>query len=277
MANKKTKRRSNWTPPRTASSAPGGATSATTGKSNARAAEQTQASAANRQARKEEARRQREAFRRKESRRRTMRTVGIVVVAVAVIAGIAIALVSRGGGKPAGKQNLNPATLPGILRTAPPWPADQDQLRDRLDAMGFPVLSSEGVVQHIHMYVQVFVDGKQTPVPALIGIGTDSNGTFFSDLHTHDATGIVHLESQSSDRFTLGQFFDVWGVYFTKSCVGNLCASGDKTLQVFDNGKAVTGDPTNLVLRQHHVYVVAYGTPAELPDPIPAEYPPNGP
>jgi hypothetical protein len=301
MANKKTKRRSNWSPPRTASLGSGGSRSAAPERADSgnsgnsqktlktpappakRAVQtppvnrQTQAAAANRQARKEEARRQREAFRKKAARRRTLRTVGIAVGAAVVVVGIVLALTLRGGGKPAGKQGIDPATLPGILKTAPPWPANNTQLKDRLDAMGFPILSAEGVTQHIHMDLQVFVNGKQEEVPALIGIGSDANGTFFSDLHTHDATGIVHLESQTNDRFTLGQFFDVWGVYFTKSCVGSLCTSGDQTLQVFDNGTKVSGDPTKIVFRQHHTYVVAYGTPDQLPNPIPDSYPPNGP
>src|SRR5205823_1101980 len=83
----------------------------------------------------------------------------------------------------------------------------------------------------------IFVDGKPVTVPAQIGIGTDGS---FAELHTHDATGIIHFESPTQANFTLGQFFDDWGVFFTKSCIGSLCNSGDKTLQIFVNGNPVS-------------------------------------
>jgi len=31
-----------------------------------------------------------------------------------------------------------------------------------------------------------------------------------SPLHTHDATGLVHVESNAARNFTLGEFLDVW-------------------------------------------------------------------
>jgi sulfur carrier protein ThiS len=31
-----------------------------------------------------------------------------------------------------------------------------------------------------------------------------------SPLHTHDATGLIHVESNAAKNFTLGEFLDVW-------------------------------------------------------------------
>src|SRR5205823_14298698 len=45
-------------------------------------------------------------------------------------------------------------------------------------------------------------------IPANMGIS--SAPKFISPLHTHDATGVVHVESPTIETFTLGQFFDVW-------------------------------------------------------------------
>jgi hypothetical protein len=47
----------------------------------------------------------------------------------------------------------------------------------------------------------------------------------FSPIHTHDTSGIVHIESPTVRPFTLGQFFDVWGVRFTSDCIGGDCNS----------------------------------------------------
>jgi hypothetical protein len=298
MANKKTKRRSNWSPPRTSGSGRTSTREATAGETPPETARErpaaatarpaqapaagqpAQAPTGNRQARKEEARRQREALRRKAARRRTARLAGIVAVAVAVV--IIVLLVTLGHHKTttAGKGGNtlpNRATLDGILRTAPPWPANNDPtaLNSRLDAIGLHALGAEGTVEHIHMHLDIFVDGKAVTVPAQIGIASD--GSFLAELHTHDATGIIHFESPTQTTFTLGQFFDDWGVYFTKTCIGSLCNSGNKALQVFVNGRALTGDPTKLAFAEHQEIVVAYGTQKELPSPIPSEYPSTGP
>jgi hypothetical protein len=64
----------------------------------------------------------------------------------------------------------------------------------------------------------------------------------------------------------------VWGVRFTPSCLGGYCAGGDQRLRVYADGKAVNGDPTALTLASHQELVVAFGTAAQLPSPIPSTY-----
>jgi hypothetical protein len=74
----------------------------------------------------------------------------------------------------------------------------------------------------------------------------------------------------------LGQFMDVWGVYFTKDCLGNLCNQGDQQLRVFVDGKEYTGDPTLVPLTDLSGIAITYGTEAQLPDPIPSGLPTAG-
>jgi hypothetical protein len=64
----------------------------------------------------------------------------------------------------------------------------------------------------------------------------------------------------------------VWGVRFTPSCLGGSCAGGGRQLRVFVNGQPVRGDPTTLVLAPHQELVVALGTAAQLPSPVPSGY-----
>ena len=71
---------------------------------------------------------------------------------------------------------------------------------------------------------------------------------------------------------TLGQFFAVWGVRFTPSCLGGYCATGGHQLRVQADGLAYRGDPTALVLRPHQELVVGFGTAAQLPSPVPSTY-----
>jgi hypothetical protein len=162
--------------------------------------------------------------------------------------------------------------LPGALNTPPPWPANVGQLQLRLRAIGLSPLGQEGTVVHIHQHLDIYVDGKQYLVPGDLGIG--AGGTFFSDLHTHSTypPGIIHVESATPSSFSLGQFFAVWGVPLSDKCIGSLCAKGSKTLRAWVNGKPVNADPTRIVLVPHQEIVIAFGTPAEVPSPVPSTY-----
>jgi hypothetical protein len=161
--------------------------------------------------------------------------------------------------------------LPGILTTAPPWGPNTGKLQQRLRAIGLPALTAEGQVVHIHQHLDLFVDGK--PVKVADDIGIDPDGGFISPLHTHLQTeGVMHVESPTQERFSLGQFFAVWGVRLDGKCIGGKCASGDKELRVWVDGKPVDGDPTRIVLDEHQEIVIAYGTPKQMPDPVPSTY-----
>ncbi len=163
------------------------------------------------------------------------------------------------------------AALPGVLKTAPPWPANNEKdLQLRLRAIGLDPLRQEGQVVHIHQHLDLYAAGKRVTVPAQLGI--DANGGFISDLHTHDTSGIMHVESPTQRTFTLGQFFAVWGVQLSPSCIGGLCNAGDKRLRTWVNGKPVTADPTRIVLEEHQEIVLAYGTQAQMPKPVPASF-----
>jgi hypothetical protein len=210
-----------------------------------------------------------------------------VLLAVAAVALLAGCGSSGGGAKTsstkstgapaAGAVALGPAfgsmtSLPGVLTSSPPWqPNNADAtLQLRLRKIGLDPLTAEGQAVHIHQHLDIFVEGKQVTVPNQIGIA--SSGGFISDLHTHDATGIMHVESPTVTSFSLGQFFAVWGVRLDARCIGGLCASGAKRVTAWVDGKQVTADPTRIVLAEHQVIVLAYGTPAQDPKPVPKSY-----
>lgn len=163
------------------------------------------------------------------------------------------------------------SSLPGTLRTPPPWgPNNGSALKPRLEAMGLKPLGQEGTVVHIHQHLDLFVDGAKVTVPALIGI-SQSQG-FLSDLHTHDTSGVMHVESATASQYSLGQFFGVWGVQLTPRCLGSLCAGGGRTLKTWVNGRPVAADPTRIVLASHQEIVLAFGTAAQMPKSVPSSY-----
>jgi hypothetical protein len=162
------------------------------------------------------------------------------------------------------------ASLPGLQTGPAPWPAERFLLGQRLALLGLPALSQEGQALHTHQHLDVYVHGKHVVVPA--GIGFDAQLRFLSPLHTHDPSGVIHVESPTIRPFTLGQFFGVWGVRFTKSCVGGYCTRGPNVLRVYVNAKPWRADPTTIRLWEHQEIVVAYGTTKQLPKPIPRSF-----
>ena len=191
--------------------------------------------------------------------------------AVALVAAVAVVTLF---GPHRGGSGTPPATvagtLPGELVGPAPWKANTSLLRGRLEALGLPALSREGTVLHIHQHLDVFVRGRRIAVPA--GIGIDAVGGFISPIHTHDASGIVHVESPDVRTFTLGQLFGVWGVRLSRRCLGGYCARGADRLRVYADGRPFAGDPRVLPLAPHAEIVVAFGTPKQLPRPLPARY-----
>jgi hypothetical protein len=157
------------------------------------------------------------------------------------------------------------AALPGIQKTKAPWKPEYAQLPDRLKPLGLNALSAEVVDYHVHQHLDIFIDGKKTPVPALIGI---DDGAFITELHTHDASGITHVEAAKAFPYTLGQLFGVWGVRLSKNCIGGYCGPS-QPLHVYLNGKPYDGDPNDLVLKDHEEIAIAVGKP---PQNIPSTY-----
>ena len=209
---------------------------------------------------KDLARQQREFVRRRMARARRARQIAWIA-GVAVIVGVGAFLLTNRN-EPAAS-----SSLPGVLTTEAPWPANGAKSAARADALGLP---PEGTTMHEHANVQVFVHGRQEPVPTDIGINP-SPGTIQS-IHTHDDTGTVHLESSQARTFTLGEFFGVWGVRFTPSCLGAYCNDQQNTIRVYVDGRQQTGDLRDVALDDQSVVVVTYGTQEQLPDPIPSTF-----
>jgi hypothetical protein len=131
----------------------------------------------------------------------------------------------------------------------------------------------EMVQYHIHAHLTLLVDGQNIAIPAGIGItpprveqqGFVVNGTCFYWLHTHDTTGVIHVESPTSRLYTLGQFFDIWGMPLTPTQVATFPITPDKPLQVFVDGQAYDGSPNDIELTAHKLITLEVGTSVPPP------------
>ena len=165
----------------------------------------------------------------------------------------------------------SPAGGPTLL-----WPAPSDPLERTVEA-GLEPAPKEGRTNHAHAHLDVFVDGQAILVPAGIGINIeDPEVRYFEDvgsyggiemcdqpcispLHTHDASGIIHTESEDPEPITLGQFFVEWGVELSETCVGEHCAP--TPIAVYIAGEPYEGDPRAIELTDLKVIVIVVGTP----------------
>jgi hypothetical protein len=81
------------------------------------------------------------------------------------------------------------------------------------------LLPMEGTVEHFHPRLTVIINGQQQVIPANIGIPLNTSGQPYGyyPIHTHDASGTIHVESTVVRTFHLHDFFDVWGMPFDQT------------------------------------------------------------
>jgi hypothetical protein len=96
------------------------------------------------------------------------------------------------------------------------------------------------MLMHIHPQLSVKVNGQPVTVPQDIGIdkslwrdhSLDKYGMQgMSPLHTHDGSGMIHVESSVERDYTLGELLDVWG---------GLNTANDKTIKVTINSQPIS-------------------------------------
>jgi hypothetical protein len=187
---------------------------------------------------------------RRRERRRWLITFGATgAVVVALGAGAAWAIVS----------NNNKAKHPAANKGTgnPPWPLPADPIAGA-KAAGLNIAPAEGTALHIHTHLDVIVNGKKVSVPANLGISQAGNQ--LAELHTHDDTGVLHIESPSkTKKFTLGEVFSEWNVRLTATQIGGLKADPTHTLTAYVDGKAQPGDPATIQLTAHREVALVYG------------------
>jgi hypothetical protein len=160
-----------------------------------------------------------------------------------------------------------PWGVPSGRTTAPPWPAPKSAITG-IKAAGLPLMTeSVKLAQHIHVHLDVLVDGKPVEVPGDIGIDHQNHG--LSPLHTHDDSGLLHIESATLKDFYLGQLFNEWQVSLSRHNIGGLRTGINHVLEVHVNGKLYQGDPRALKLGAHDEIAVVYGkvgSRVDIPD-----------
>jgi hypothetical protein len=113
---------------------------------------------------------------------------------------------------------------------------------------------------HWHPNLSVTLSGSPYPVPAQIGIdpnlwkdhSLDQYGSGAAALHTHDTSGTIHVEVNTSHRdFTLHEFLAIWGQPSDGSAIGGHPVTSltvDGVQQASPTGDVVLKDGQKIVM-----------------------------
>lgn len=149
---------------------------------------------------------------------------------------------------------------------------------------GLPCEAQMSAVYHVHAHLTLYQNGKQVLVPSQVGIpynpAIPGNGCLYS-LHTHDPSGVVHVESPSTGTYTLGEYFDVWhhtsiwddqstlassyGVSVSNAFPNALGTAKPSQIHVYVNGQSVGSDYKGIELTNHKLITIELGTPLRTP------------
>lgn len=169
---------------------------------------------------------------------------------------------------------------------------------------GIPCLTSMSNDYHVHAFLGIYVNGQEVALPDATGMYQPQPGeatydglpnqveyaTCFYEMHTHDASGVIHMEASTptcgpangappceTSEFTLGNYFDIWGIAVTPTSFGpfqgpvtvytspqeythncdpttNECFTYSSTYALY------TGDPSAIPLYSHEVVWILVGT-----------------
>jgi hypothetical protein len=208
--------------------------------------------------RREERRLKREAELRAARQRRTLLISGVVALVV-IIAGVAFFSL-RGALANGGQSNAS----------STPAAVSVDSTATAIASMPPVGLSSiqcnsmEQLTYHVHAHVSIYINGQPATIPANVGID-QTQGCFYW-LHTHDTSGVIHVEAPGPSNFVLGTFFDEWKQKFSQLGYPQQLDQAGWTAYV--NGKQYNGDFRNISLISHTLITLMYHSPNAKPDTV---------
>ncbi len=122
-----------------------------------------------------------------------------------------------------------------------------------------------GTVYHVHMHLAMYDAGKPVTLPAQVGFNYNHSCLYW--LHTHDTSGIIHLEAPRTMTPTLGNFFDVWGQPLSKTQMASYSVKSGQTMKVYVDMKPYSGNPRDIKLAKHATITIEIGPPFVKPRP----------
>lgn len=169
--------------------------------------------------------------------------------------------------------------IAGLIGT-PTWPNHDTATGGQgQQVAGLNCLAQLSEPFHHHVQLSIFVNGQQLAVPMGLGMYQPGGGksgyiyhtTCLYFVHTHDRTGIIHIESKVDQPYTLGTFFKLWGEPLSSTQIAQFTGP----VSIYINGLPDTTDPIasvpltpgsdiTLVIGQPPAWIPAYILPPSL-------------
>jgi hypothetical protein len=114
-------------------------------------------------------------------------------------------------------------------------------------------------VNHSHALISIYKNGVRLGLPG--NIGRPDHGCYHAlEMHVHDATGIIHMETDIVKKFKLGQFFSVWGQPLSRTGTAGL--AGPVRFYVIEKGIVTRfdGNPYDIDMLAHREILIISGT-----------------
>jgi hypothetical protein len=124
-------------------------------------------------------------------------------------------------------------------------------------ASNVPCGPGEVLIRHEHAHLTLLIRGQIKTVPAFVGISAGS----ICWLHTHDTSGIIHVEAGDNRTFTLSDFFAVWRQPLSQTVIDGERTGAGESVQATVNQQAYTAAPETIVLTNHEDIVLQLGPP----------------
>ena len=123
---------------------------------------------------------------------------------------------------------------------------------------GIQCNAGEQTAYHIHTHLTIYDRGHTITIPANTGI---PYGDCLYWLHTHDTSGIIHIEAPAAFRPRLGEFFDIWGQPLSRRAAGPARVRAGQRMRVYVNSGRYGGDPRLIGLADHRSITIEIGPP----------------
>lgn len=112
-------------------------------------------------------------------------------------------------------------------------------------------------VIHWHPHLTIVINGNQTAISAGIGLYNNSEAL----IHTHDDSGVLHMEQTfpQNETLTLGYFFhEVWNQTLNASCIFEHCTNATHELAMWVNG-ARSHEYASYSMRDRDIIILIFG------------------
>ncbi len=126
------------------------------------------------------------------------------------------------------------------------------------DISGITCDKVEHLVYHNHTKLILKFQNETHNIPA--GIGIIPNDCIFW-LHTHDDSGIIHVESPIKTAFSLDQFLKVWDIFDNSSFIENISKNdiAANVSMISENGSQIKSDNyKNIILENNAIIAVDF-------------------